>query len=327
MRAERARSASVRAARPRSGSSPPPAGSAPPTGRRRAPGPRPSCRARCGTRRRPRPPSSVVGHETDGTDGRGRPHPDGHRHGHRRSRTDRVGARLRCRSDERTSAKRERGPSGPAAGHERERDRLRVHRTAAARPRRDALPAPVDRRRRHLRRPAATGSSRSSPRCSRCSRRSAMRDIAHFLRPGHLAQLRAHPRRPRGVGQRPLRRPRPAEERLHRGRRRAADVPGHRHRHRQGQEGPVRAHRRRRRGRHRPRASSTPTSTSTCATPRWRRSRCGTRSTPAPTSRPRSRSPPSTATPTSSCSWPRAAGRPTRATCSRRPRRCSTRRA
>ena len=67
------------------------------------------------------------------------------------------------------------------------------------------------------------------------------------------------------------------------------------------------------------------TSRATCATARWRRSRCTTRSTPAPTSRPRSRSPPPTATPTSSCSWPRAAAAPTRATCSRRPRRCSTR--
>ena len=37
-----------------------------------------------------------------------------------------------------------------------------------------------------------------------------MRDIAHLLRPGHLQQLRQHPRRPRGVGQRPLRGPRPA---------------------------------------------------------------------------------------------------------------------
>ena len=43
--------------------------------------------------------------------------------------------------------------------------------------------------------------------------------------------------------------------------------------------------------------------------------------------RPRSRSAPSTATPTSSSSWPRAAARPTRASCSRRPRRCSTPRA
>jgi fumarate hydratase class I len=33
---------------------------------------------------------------------------------------------------------------------------------------------------------------------------------------------------------------------------------------------------------------------------------------------------PSTATSTSSCSWPRAAARPTRASCTRRPRRCST---
>ena len=74
-------------------------------------------------------------------------------------------------------------------------------------------------------------------------------------------------------------------------------------------------------------ASSTPTSATTCATARWRRSPCGTRSTPRPTCRPRSRSRRSTATPTSSCSWPRAAARPTRATCSRRPRRCSTRRA
>ena len=62
-----------------------------------------------------------------------------------------------------------------------------------------------------------------------------------------------HPRRPRGLAQRPLRRPRPAEERQHRGRRRAADVPGHGHGHRQGQAGPVRVHRRRRRGGHRPR--------------------------------------------------------------------------
>ena len=50
----------------------------------------------------------------------------------------------------------------------------------------------------------------------------------------------------------------------------------------------------------------------TCATARWRRSTCTTSATPAPTCRPRSRSPPSTATPTSSCSWPRAAAAPTR---------------
>ncbi len=88
----------------------------------------------------------------------------------------------------------------------------------------------------------------------------AMHDIAHFLRPGHLQQLAQHPRRPGGQRQRPVRRPRPAEERGDRRRRRAADVPGHRHRDRQGQEGPVRVHRRRRRGRDRRRASATRTS-------------------------------------------------------------------
>ena len=38
----------------------------------------------------------------------------------------------------------------------------------------------------------------------------AMRDIAHLLRPGHLHAAAGDPRRPRGVAQRPLRRPRPA---------------------------------------------------------------------------------------------------------------------
>ncbi len=49
-----------------------------------------------------------------------------------------------------------------------------------------------------------------------------------------------HPRRSRGVGERPFRGARPPEERQHRGRRRAADVPGHRHRDRVRQEGPAR---------------------------------------------------------------------------------------
>ena len=62
-----------------------------------------------------------------------------------------------------------------------------------------------------------------------------------------------HPRRPRGVRQRPVRRPRPAPERLHRRRRHPADVPGHRHRDRDGQEGRAGPHRRRRRGGHQPR--------------------------------------------------------------------------
>ena len=48
------------------------------------------------------------------------------------------------------------------------------------------------------------------------------------------------PGRPGGLPQRPVRRPRPAQERVHRGRRRAADVPGHRHRDRDGQARPAR---------------------------------------------------------------------------------------
>ena len=80
----------------------------------------------------------------------------------------------------------------------------------------------------------------------------AMRDIAHLLRPGHLQQLRNILDDPESSAERPFRRPRPAQERRHRRRRRAADVPGHRDRHRQGQAGPVRVHRRRRRGGDRP---------------------------------------------------------------------------
>ena len=55
----------------------------------------------------------------------------------------------------------------------------------------------------------------------------------------------------------------------------------------------------------------------------WRRSTCSPRRTPAPTCRPRSSSTRHPARPTSSSSWPRAAGRPTRPSCSRRPRRSS----
>ena len=177
-------------------------------------------------------------------------------------------ARLRCRAD----------------------DRVRVHRAAAARPRRDDLPPRVVRRRRQRSTAGGHRSSPSSPRCSPGSRPLAMHEIAHYLRPGSPRPAAQHPRRSRGVGQRPLRRPRPAEERLHLRRRRAAHVPGHRHRHREGQEGPVRVHRRAATRRPSPAASSTPTSTTTCATARWRRSPCGTRSTPRPTCPPRSRS-------------------------------------
>ncbi len=81
----------------------------------------------------------------------------------------------------------------------------------------------------------------------------AMHDIAHFLRAGAPPTTADGPRRSGGERQRPVRRPRPVEERRDRGRRRAADVPGHRDGHRQGEEGPAGVHRRRRRGGHRPR--------------------------------------------------------------------------
>ena len=81
----------------------------------------------------------------------------------------------------------------------------------------------------------------------------AFKDISHLLRPGHLAQLRAILDDARGLAQRQVRGAGAPEERQHLGRRRAADVPGHRHRHRHGQEGPGGVDRRRRRGRDRPR--------------------------------------------------------------------------
>jgi hypothetical protein len=59
-----------------------------------------------------------------------------------------------------------------------------------------------------------------------------------------------------------------------------------------------------------------------CATASSPRSRCSRSATPATTSPPRSRSMPRARTPTSFCSSPRAAARPTRASCSRRRPRC-----
>ena len=132
-------------------------------------------------------------------------------------------------------------------------DRVRVPGAAARRaPRRHALPAAHDRRRRRSR-PAAAASSRSSPRPSPLLTQAGHARHRPPAAPRPPAAAAQHPRRPRGVGQRPLRGPRAAEERRHRRRRRAARLPGHRHRHREGQEGPARRHRRRRRGAHRPR--------------------------------------------------------------------------
>ena len=149
----------------------------------------------------------------------------------------------------------------------------------------------------------------------------AFTDINHLLRPAHLKQLRTILDDPEASRQRQVRRLRFSQERQHRRRRRAADVPGHRHRHHHGQEGPPGLHRRLRRGARSPRARATPTSSAICAIRSWRRSRCSRRRTPSRTCRRRSRSMPRARTPTSSCSSPRAAARPTRRFCSRRRRR------
>ena len=70
------------------------------------------------------------------------------------------------------------------------------------------------------------------------------------------------------------------------------------------------------------RVSSRHIPSATCATARWRRSTCSTSPIPATICRPRSTCIPRPATPTSSCSWPRAAARRTRPISIRRPRRC-----
>ena len=76
----------------------------------------------------------------------------------------------------------------------------------------------------------------------------AFTDINHLLRPGPSEAAARHPRRQGGERERQVRRLRLPQERQHRGRRRAADVPGHRHRDHHGQEGRLGVHRRRRRG-------------------------------------------------------------------------------
>ena len=73
-------------------------------------------------------------------------------------------------------------------------------------------------------------------------------DIYASAAPGAPQEPEVDRRGPGGERQRQVRRLRLPQERQHRGRRRAADVPGHRHRDHHGQEGAARLHRRRRRG-------------------------------------------------------------------------------
>ena len=126
-----------------------------------------------------------------------------------------------------------------------------LHRDVPAGPRRDGVPARLDRRRLHLRDPrghVSQGRARGDPRAHRgCDARH--RPLPPAGPPPTAAQ---HPRRPRGIRQRPVRRARPPQERLDRSGRRAPDVPGHRDGDRQGEEGRIRVHGRRRRGADRP---------------------------------------------------------------------------
>ncbi len=150
----------------------------------------------------------------------------------------------------------------------------------------------------------------------------AFADSAHLLRPGHLASLRRDPRRSGSVVERQVRRLRSAEKRQHRRRPRVADVPGHRHRHRHGQKRASKSGPRATTPRRSRPAFAAPIPRPICAIARWRLCRCTRRSTPATTCRPRSTSTPNPATPTNSCSSPKAAARPTRAFSISRQRRC-----
>ena len=113
--------------------------------------------------------------------------------------------------------------------------------------------------------------------------KTAMFEIAHLLRPGHLAQLAAILDDPEASPNDVFVATELLEERVHRRGRHPAVVPGHRHRDREGQEGRARAHRRRRPRGHRARHLHAPTPTTTFATRRWRRSPRSRRRTPART--------------------------------------------
>ena len=71
----------------------------------------------------------------------------------------------------------------------------------------------------------------------------AFTDINHLLRPAHLQSLKSSSRTRRRPGT-TASSPTTFEERQHRGRRRAADVPGHRHGDHQRQERPLHLDRR-----------------------------------------------------------------------------------
>ena len=164
----------------------------------------------------------------------------------------------------------------------------------------------------------------------RGARRPGQRGHAGRLVPAASRAQRAggqDPERSRGLPERQGGRPGVPAQRRDRRPVRASGLPGHRHRHDRRQERPAGLDRRQGRGvalqgdlqdLHRREPALLPDRG------RWT---CTRRSTPAPTSRPRSTSWPPTATTTSSSSSPRGAARPTRPCCTRRPRPCSPRQA
>ena len=168
------------------------------------------------------------------------------------------------------------------------------------------------------------GAARGVPR----ARRSRLHRHQSSAAPGASREPQAHRRGPGGVGQRQVRRLRLSQERQYRGGRRAADVPGHRHRDHHGQEGPAHLDRRRRRGgarRGRARRLSEAQSALFAARADFHvRGEEHAHNMPAQVEiyaeghdlLMATRTPP-----TSSCSSPRAAARPTSRFCSRRRRR------
>ena len=131
-------------------------------------------------------------------------------------------------------------------------------------------------------------------------------------------------RGPGELRQRPLRRARAHEERGDRGRDGLPDVPGHRHGHRDRQKGPAGLQRRPRRGGSHPRGLRRLHRRQPALLAERSAQHVRGGQHPLQPARPGGALPRSPATSTASSSSPRAAGRPTRPSCSRKPRPSST---
>ena len=204
------------------------------------------------------------------------------------------------------------------------RPALPPHAAVSARPGQDALPQ-AHRRRRPRREDHGQGHAGGRARGAARAGGGRLHRHQSSAAPRRISkQLRAILDDPEASRQRQVRRLRFPQERQHRGRRRAADVPGHRHRHHHGQEGPPGLHRRRRRGgarrgRARRLPQAQPALFAARADLHVRGEEHASQHAGAGRDLRRGRK----TTPTSSCSSPRAAARPTRRSCSRRRRRSS----